>query len=180
MTKTTEVYVGIDPGWKNLGFALAVKNEETGKISKHLTAVHNPSSFKNINAYIKYLDTLLKTLTVSPISVTMERYVAYQGVFSSESENINLLIGALIHYFGSSDIWNVEPNLVRAIDWKIPLVKSLVRKKGFDNPSSNLDKKFSFAAAAAVMDEKIEKLDTDHEADALCLSVLPLYIKLDK
>ena len=37
MTKTAEVYVGIDPGWENLGFALSVKNKETGKLSKFLT-----------------------------------------------------------------------------------------------------------------------------------------------
>jgi hypothetical protein len=90
-------------------------------------------------------------------------------------ERINQVIGALIFYFGYNQTWNKEPLLIRAIDWKTNLVKSLYKKKGFRNPSDKLDKKFSMAAAAACV-ELNSKLETDHEADSICLSTYPLYI----
>ena len=182
-TNVLKTFIGIDPGWKNLGFAVSYLNTHTGKVHKSFTCTYNPSSFSNINEFITHLDCDLE-LTENLVSVTIERYVAYEGIHTSEAENINLVIGALIHYFGGTNSkWAIEPVLVRAVDWKMKLVKALFKKKGFNNPSSSLDKKFSIAAAKAVIDYedgKVEELATDHEADALCLSTLPIYIGTSK
>lgn len=170
---THKTYVGIDPGWKNLGLAIT-KQDEEGKITLIHSEVMNPSSYTSITQYVDALDKVLTPLTTHLAGVTMERFVAYNTIHTAESESINMLIGALSYYFGSPNIWDVEPNLVRAIDWKTALVKQLFKKKGFQNPSDALDKKFSIAAAKCCLDHEIE-FKTDHEADAVCLSALPIF-----
>ena len=172
------VYIGIDPGWKNLGFAITTINPRGGKVSKAFTKNYNPSEYKSINIFTEELFKQIRELTTKVDYVTIERYVAYEGVHTPNGEEINIIIGSL-----SNSFWNkfcVEPSLVRAIDWKMKLVKALFKKKGFQNPSTSLDKGFSDAAAIAAIDEDengpISKLQTNHESDALCLSVVPIYV----
>lgn len=165
--------IGIDPGWKNLGLAIVLDSD--GVLTKLHTEVMNPSIYLSITKFIEALDDVINPLLHKVSSVTIERFVAYAGVSTSETENICMLIGALSHYFASEAGWSVEPLLVRAIDWKIPLVKALVKKKSFDNPSSKLDKKFSIAAGMACLDEEI-KFVTDHEADSVCLAAFPVIV----
>lgn len=164
-----EYHIGIDPGWKNLGVAVSEYNKETKKFKLLSSKVFNVSEYGTISKFIEGLDKFLVPLILRVDSVTIERYVAYAGVSTAESENICMVIGALSYYFASFMYWEKEPLLLRAIDWKTTLVKTLYKKKGFDNPSSKLDKKFSIAAAKACMDEATE-FETDHEADAVCLS----------
>ncbi len=166
--------VGIDPGWKNLGLAISKQDTETGKVTMVHTRVMNPASYSSPSKFINNLDLVITPLLLHTDHVTIERFVAYAGVDTAETENICMLIGSLTYYFASPQYWNTEPLLLRAIDWKTKLVKELYKKKGFDNPSAKLDKKFSIAAAHSCMDEPIE-LKTDHEADALCLSAFPIF-----
>lgn len=171
---THKTYVGVDPGWKNLGLAILIENEE-GDLCIKYTSVLNPSSFKTITEFINHLDQLITPLINTVSGVVIERFVAYGSIHTAESENINMLIGALCYYFGSKDIWNTEPVLVRAIEWKTSLVKRLFKIKGFNNPSDSLDKKFSIAAAKSCVN--IEKeLPTDHESDAVCLASMTKYV----
>lgn len=172
---TCKTFIGIDPGWKNLGLAvLRQEQDEDRKVSLIHSAVMNPSSFKSITLFIDALDKVITPLTTNLSGVTIERFVAYNTIHTAESESINMLIGAMCYYFGSASTWNVEPNLVRAIDWKTALVKQLFKKKGFENPSDTLDKKFSIAAAKCCLDHEIQ-FKTDHEADGVCLSALPIF-----
>jgi len=173
--QTHKHYLGIDPGWKNLGLAL-IRVPLEGKEPKPslvFSKVYAPADFKSITEFVCEIDKDIVEYNVSFDGITIERYVAYKNVQSAETENITMVIGALSYYFASQ--WEKEPNLVRAIEWKSALVKALFRTKNFDNPSSSLDKKFSIAAADCCMNKEL-KLNTDHEADAVCLATLPLYV----
>jgi Holliday junction resolvasome RuvABC endonuclease subunit len=178
-SKDIEYHIGIDPGWKNLGLAVLTKNLETNEIKLVKSKVFNVSEFGSISKFVDVLDEFITPLILHVDSVTIERYVTYAGVNTAESENICMVIGALTYYFAGSLSWGKEPLLVRAIDWKTTLVKTLVKKKKFDNPSDKLDKKFSIAAAKACLDEEV-KFDTDHEADAICLAAYQPLTKKDK
>ncbi len=172
--RTHTYHLGIDPGWKNLGVALIKQSvDKTVAPVAVGTTVMNPSSYKNIAEFINKLDAVIDDHDVTLDTVTIERYVAYQNVQSAETENITMVIGALHYYFNFQ--WAIDPRMVRAIDWKTALVKALFKKKGFNNPSTSLDKKFSIAAADSCMG-KVLALKTDHEADAICLAALPLYV----
>lgn len=162
-------HIGVDPGWKNLGLSIVKEDLETNDLTLVTTKVFDVSSFFTISKFVEELDSFITPLILHADSVTIERYVAYEGISTSESENICMIIGALTYYFASKQYWNKEPVLTRAIDWKITLVKTLYKKKGFDNPSDKLDKKFSIAAAKACLNELVE-FKSDHEADATCLA----------
>lgn len=162
-------HIGVDPGWKNLGLSIVEEDTETGLLRLLTSKVMDPSSYLSISKFIEDLDKLITPLILHADSVTIERYVAYAGVNTAESENICMVIGALSYYFASTQYWNKEPLLLRAIDWKTTLVKVLFKKKKFDNPSDKLDKKFSIAAAKCCLDETTD-FPNDHEADATCLA----------
>ena len=169
----TTYSLGIDPGWKNLGIALV--KEEEGVVSLVKSAALNPSSLPGKNLPFHLIIEFLGEKPAHRLDyLTMERYVSYQNVMTAESENILMLIGSLKNYI---ETWWLQDNsdtiLTRAIDWKTELVKTLVKTKGFNNPSTSLDKKFSIAAAHACLDQP-GKFETDHEADAICLACLPL------
>ena len=165
--------LGVDPGWKNLGYAIL--KEEDGEFTLLKSGVENPSLkdadfpeyfygcvFQNV--YDK--DDLHPDALPELAQVSIERYVPYNNTFSAEAENITMLIGGLREAF--------KPvNLYRAIDWKTALVKMLVKHTGFDNPSTSLDKKFSIAAAKHILNNKGD-FNSDHEADAVCLSAFPV------
>ncbi len=102
-------------------------------------------------------------------SLTMERYVSYKNVMSSETENINITIGAILATFAQ---YNVPGKLLRAIEWKTKFASTLNMKHGFQNPSLKLDKKFSLAAAKHIVTNP-ELIINDHIADAICLAAFP-------
>lgn len=169
--------IGIDPGYKNLGAAiLQVQSDKSLKLVS--SRVFNPS--KNclelfppeIRLWIN--ESINSDMRYSVKGFSMERYVPYAGVNSSDGENIQSLIGML--RYASYDWTGFNSNLYRAVEWKTNLVKTLF-KQGFRNPSDKLDKKFSIAAAAACLNlfEKDFKnnVKTDHEADAICLAAYP-------
>jgi hypothetical protein len=153
------LYVGIDPGFTNLGFATL---DNVGNLL--YSEVVTPKDL-GICETAEYLSNLCDYHVGSGVLV-MERYAAYQGVTNPASEDILMLIGA-IHYAFQSVGYDV--NLHRAIDWKIRLAKYLVKTKGFSNPSrkQKLDKEFSMAAATCITGITFK---TDHEADACCLA----------
>jgi hypothetical protein len=171
-----DTYIGIDPGWKNLGLAIVAKNE-SGDLVLCRTETMNPSSYPNVTSFITALHKVIdsEVMTRHLCGVTIERFVPYGSTHTMESEDICMIIGGLRYYFGNPNTWDVEPRLVRAIEWKTSLVKQLFKQKGFDNPSASLDKKFSIAASHACLDEPFE-IKNDHEADAICLASLPVFI----
>lgn len=161
--------LGIDPGWKNLGYAIL--KEEDGEFTLIKSGVENPSlkdaefpRCLHTHVFVTLAEhTPLELVQLSQVSI--ERYVPYNNTFSAEAENITMLIGGLREVF--------KPvNLYRAIDWKTSLVKMLVKHTGFDNPSTSLDKKFSIAAAKHILNNKGEIKD-DHQADSVCLAAFP-------
>ncbi|MNK09920.1 Crossover junction endodeoxyribonuclease RuvC [compost metagenome] len=176
--------IGIDPGWKNLG--VAVVRKESGNIKLIYSATFNPSESKTLvqaarkisgEIYEKissdYFDGSRACTPSFKIHGVMERYVSYTGVHTAEAENILMMIGALASESYSTLIeTGGEYEMVRAIDWKKELVKLLFKKKGFSNPSDSLDKKFSVAAAKACLSTETE-INTNHEADAICMACLP-------
>jgi hypothetical protein len=174
-------HVGIDPAWKNLGLAIVKEDVETGELHLVHSCVMNPSTFSSIPAFVdKLWETVLESLVSSNeepniSSVTIERFVAYAGVSTAETENICMVIGALQYLFGNSDLL-----LLRAIDWKTGLVKALYKTKGFENPSTSLDKKFSDAAAECCLNLKPKSLKTNHESDAVCLASYRTILKAKK
>lgn len=180
---TVEVYLGIDPGWKNLGFGVVTFNTETKEIKRIHSQVFNTSGYKSITEavkaiaakFVEYAKPFLDAGAVFK-GFTMERFIAYKNVDSAEFEIINRLIGALAIYFETNFDLQTPTRLERAIDWKMNLVKSLHINKQFENPSTSLDKKFSLAAGKAVTTVP-EDFKTDHEADAVCLAALPIYVK---
>lgn len=162
--------MGIDPGWKNLGYAVVNLNAE-GQLSLLKSGTMDPSSLGLVGT-VEYLVENLDT--PSPEIVTIERFVSYKGVNSSAFENIAMLIGGINYAFQKEgSVLESYPQLVRAIEWKTELVKLLVKNKGFDNPSTSLDKKFSIAAAKSCLDIPGD-FKSDHEADAICLACLPI------
>jgi len=157
--------IGIDPGWKTLGLSV-VRREESGLVLVHSETM-NPSE-RGLFQTTDIVRNLVSEL--GPSVVHMERYVGYAGVHSKDSERILMMIGALEYALGLAG--NIEElSLYRAIDWKTELVKLLFRKRGFDNPSTKLDKKFSIAAAKACVN--VSTVGSTHEADSICLASLP-------
>lgn len=177
MEKTKAKYgLGIDPGEKNLGLAI-VKEDENGISLVHSETL-NPSSYgSNWNCVVHIQQIVANHVpgyhdNYSLHSVNIERFVSYKDKLTTTAENILMLIGAIECTICN---WRTEtpPILYRAIDWKQDLVKLLVKNKGFDNPSTSLDKKFSIAAAHACLDIKGE-FNNDHEGDAICLASIGL------
>lgn len=165
--------LGIDPGWKNLGYAIL--KEEDGEFTLLKSGVENPSVkdaefpqyfYSKVFQDIYIEDDLHRDEIAVLDQVSLERYVPYNNTFSAEAENITMLIGGLREVFKPA-------NLYRAIDWKTALVKMLVKHTGFDNPSTSLDKKFSIAAAKHILNNKGD-FNSDHEADAVCLAAFPV------
>ena len=108
-------------------------------------------------------------------NVCIERYAPYANIKTAESENITNLIGMLRMNFYIDPLVS-DIILIRAIDWKMEVVKLLNKYFGFENPSSDLNKKFSLAAAKFICTNP-EVIKNDHEADAVLLAALPLLRK---
>ena len=168
MSQVNEEYlVGIDPGWKNLGMAIIQETENKFKFKVVHTEVLNPAIDPAVS--ISYIGDRTSEFGVK--SVAIERYAPYNNVFSSESENITMLIGGIRTQMY---IAGIDVILIRAIDWKIKLAQLSAKLLGFDNPSSSLDKGFSMAMARFLTEGKYE-FKTDHEADAVCLAAYPIF-----
>ena len=150
--------VGIDPGKKHL--ALAVLNESNEVIElKHI----DPSGFSSQLEAVDYLFENVPYLTSDQItSCSIEKYVIYgKGIPSKHMIDTVMLIGALHYAFHQKGI---ACSLVRAIDWKKKVSKELYKARGFQNPSTKFDKKFSMAACHCICGITPK---TDHEADAV-------------
>lgn len=184
----TRISVGIDPGWVNCGVAV-VSEEPNFRIKKLASLVINPS--KGDLELVKDLPKTLEELAGFDKSthhieyIVAERYVPYNNLFGTETENITMVIGMLRQMFYTE--YGVKAGLVRAIEWKVKLAQVMSKHAGFNNPSIGLDKKFSCAIANFMLrsphtkdskneDPKIH-FDTDHEADALCLAGLPFMVR---
>lgn len=164
----TTYSIGIDPGWKNAGVALVENND--GKLKLVHSATLNPSILSDKERCSVVLSELTSKVPIELISsVGIERYVAYKGVHTADSEKIIMLIGGLVERVNIESQGKCGILLYRAVDWKVALVKQLAKYRGFSNPSDSLDKKFSIAAARACLDSP-GTFRTDHEADAICIS----------
>jgi hypothetical protein len=166
------VSLGLDPGWKNFGIA-CVRQEESFKVTVVSTGSMDVSS--DPENFVRALTLTLIPEGAKIKDVNIERYVAYANVRSGEAENITMLIGMLRYEYyllGMNGYGKINVNLVRAIEWKTKLVQILSKFTGFDNPSMDLDKKFSLAAARHISINK-EVITNDHIADAVCLAALP-------
>lgn len=155
------LFLGIDPGWKNLGWGLV---DASGKYVRSGTL--NPSQYEIGEVPFALLEEL-KDERDYIRGVGMERYVTYQGKYNPDSEHILLVTGALqymvrCHFEGLLSMY-------KAIDWKTPLAKHIYLKTGQENPSDRLDKMFSMFAAEVLTGHPFK---VDHEADACCLGWL--------
>lgn len=161
-------FIGVDPGSVNLGYSLL---NNAGAIIDYGTI--NPLITGTTNT-VRRISSLVIPHT-TPILV-VERYVAYKGVMNSASEDILMLLGALVYEFESKDETVLQ---FRAIDWKPQLCKHLYKERGFKNPSTKFDKKFSLAAAREIeIPELGEDIKNDHEGDAICLGYMGyLYVQ---
>lgn len=167
--------LGIDPGWKNLGYAL-LDVAEDGKVTLEDHGVYNPSKVGVLKA-VRELRCILPDIELD--GFTMERYVAYAGVTNADSEYILMLIGALMARLSMETQHGVRVDpaligLMRAIDWKKETCKMLFKEQGFRNPSPKFDKVFSVAAAETICGQKLK---SDHVADAVCLAYYPITLQ---
>lgn len=150
----TDYYWGVDPAWKNMGVVVL---DSQGKVVWSATVNPSEKGFSGTLDDLPFQEYPCKAITI-------ERYVAYSGAQSKYSEHILMMIGALVYCTKDSD-----QLFFRAIDWKTGLVKQESRLRGFSNPSTSLDKKYSLAMAQHLTGVKFK---TDHEADAACLAYL--------
>lgn len=155
--------LGIDPGMKNLGQVYARPSEDN-PLKIFVTRADTLDVSSSPEEFVKNLDL------TGISSVGIERYVPYNGVHSTESENIVMLIGGLRQKVYSSEP-RPELSFYRAIDWKIKLCQLLAKHCNFNNPSTSLDKKFSKAAAKCIV-QNHEVLINDHIADAACICAI--------
>ena len=153
--------LGIDPGKTNLGWAVLEKPDESEGSIQLLGRGYLDPSKKGLFETVEFF----RDLGSSSHRIIIERYVAYEGVHNSASEDILMLIGALTYALGPSKVSHP-----RAADWKVFMAKRSF-KLGFRNPSESFDKKYSIALAEFITGVKPE---TDHEADAIGLAAYGL------
>lgn len=155
-----DLYLGVDPGWKNLGWCVSDINGEP-----QLYGTFNPSEFELGMVPKVILDTL-GDKAANLKGLAMERYVFYDGRYNADSEHILMVTGQL-QFMAASMGMSIK--MFRAIDWKTTLAKYLAKQSGWQNPSDSFNKVFSIAAAkeATGLEFKV-----DHVADAGCLAYL--------
>ena len=157
------LFLGVDPGWTNLGWALS---NEKGELLMSGTLCPKELGHGNTAIHLlKFLES--EGYPIAAVKgLGMERFVYYKGVHNPDSENILMVTG---EFTSQSSLHAIRVNLFRAIDWKKALAKHLWLSCAFRNPSESFDKKFSFAAALCIYKVTFK---VDHEADAGCLSYL--------
>lgn len=160
------ITIGIDPGWSSFGIAITKDN---ALISKQ---EYVPKDFGDISGFISELRKHILLILDSHSEVWdtnnkiyIERFVTYGGV-QTNPEEILMLIGALYYFFS---VEYSRPTLVKAIDWKIKICQYLVKSRKFSNPYKKLDKKYSLLVANTLSGVTLQ---SNHEADAICLSYL--------
>lgn len=165
--------IGIDPGWKSLGWGVTLDGDylSSGHLIPEKLGSYSEAAKETALEIFECTQKLSSDVVVNmTVDVAMERFVAYQGITTSASEDILMFMGGLTYCLEQEmDSHRIRVKLVRAIDWKPVICKYLVRSQKFSNPSSSFDKKFSLAAAEALSKMKIK---SDHEADAICLAYL--------
>lgn len=167
------ITVGIDPGWASCGVSLNIdgtivfsRNYVPRDLLNSKEVVYGAVEHIHQELILEMRKHLADPRDSAIEKAYIERYVAYKGIHSDVSEKILMFIGAMalrLEFDGTL------VNMVRAIDWKPTVCKYLVRTKGFNNPYSSFDKKYSLLAAKTL--SGIDSI-TDHEADAICLSYL--------
>lgn len=158
--------LGIDPGWKNLGYAIL----ENRKVI--ISGTLNPSEL----TFLGTMNVLQGYCTDHKVDlISIERFVSYAGTLSEDSERIIMLIGGLRQI--SNEILNKDCVLARAIDWKTKLVKHFYKTEGYSNPSDKLDKKFSDSLATHIIGEKPKN---NHISDAISIAYYGDYIETNK
>lgn len=155
------LFLGIDPGWKNLGWGITDVN---GKYVDSGTL--NPSEYGIGETPLALLEEIEQYQNYIK-GASMERYVVYQGKYNPDSEHILLVTGSL-QYMIKGDL-EAPLSMYKAIDWKTPISKHIYLTTGQENPSDRLDKVFSMFAGEILTGHKFK---VDHEADACCLSWL--------
>lgn len=181
MISRKQLFIGIDPGWKNLGVSLLrLADPEKFKFEILLSKTFNPSLDPLRFAHSLPIE-IIKGLEEKFLpefllrNLTMERFVPYKGIQSAESENILILMGNIQMMFYLNNPVSEQPlpiNLVRAIDWKIPTLQFLNKYFNFENDEAALNKKFSLKAAKSIVTNP-ELIKTDHEADSVCIAAFP-------
>lgn len=162
------ILIGIDPGWKNLGLAVV---DDNGDLR---TKVMAPFKYATLSDVVEDIISFVALPTSGSYDahLTIERYVAYAGVHNADSEYILMTMGAIVAEFQRREIQVAQ---VRAIEWKPFLCKRLFKEIGFRNPSKTFDKVYSLAAANALASQF---KGTDHEADAICLAYVGVWVKI--
>lgn len=177
------VSIGVDPGWVNLGMAAVIPTDQPFKVQILVTKTLNPSL--DPEGLVDEIPLQVLQALPAPASdyrtsnLVVERYVSYGNVRSSETENITMVIGMLrmkFHLLSKECNGIITTSLLRAIEWKVKLAQILSKHCAFQNPSSDLDKKFSIAAAKFISINP-DVIKTDHEADAICLAALPFILE---
>lgn len=172
-TNQASYYLGVDPGWTNLGYSLI--NDATGSIlTGHLVPADLP-----IGGTPDYLlAAVRRTHNIHPATdirwAAMERFVYYKGVHNPNSEQILMVTGQLQYLLYAT---RTPVKMFRAIEWKNYLLRYLFKTYGFKNPNANgaMDKQFSLRAAEFIAQKVFNSdfiFDTDHEADAFCLAFM--------
>lgn len=160
------IVVGIDPGWESFGISLTINGEIKFTMNYIPSRSGDPHTFLSKELF----PDLSKVVTLANITdLYIERFVAYAGIHSNASEDILMMIGATCYAFKFLT-YECKVHMVRAIDWKQQLCKYLVRTKDFNNPYPSFDKKYSILAAQTISGSKA--INTNHEADAICLSYM--------
>lgn len=171
--------LGLDPGWKNFGQALVQSTDNPWKVN-----IVSCESLDISNGPENFVESLCTDVDLG--SVRLERYVAYANVRTGEAENITQVIGMIrMKYYlinkqrkiiipTGTPHSSIDISLVRAIEWKTKLVQLLSKYCEFYNPSMDLDKKFSLAAAKHVAANP-ELIRNDHIADAVCIAALSVF-----
>lgn len=161
--------IGVDPGWKTFGISVTYEEKVIASSNFNPSSKETPYEFLNSVLFPFLVGAMgpYKLTEDIPVVVFVERFVSYDGVLSAAAEKILMMIGATDFFFRSM---KYEVHLVRAIDWKTGLCKFLVKNRGFHNPYSNFDKRFSKLVAKEL--SGISSKISDHEADAICLSYI--------
>ena len=160
-----KLIVGIDPGWKSFGVS-GVEGDDV------IIKSYVPSSYPTYSFFLNEVWKDIGSPDCSTGTLYIERFVSYSNVMSDASEDILMMIGATKLFFETKGF---DIRMVRAIEWKSKLCKWMFRNLKFNNPSSSFDKKYSIAAAKALLKAFCKdgiKIKSDHEADAICLSFL--------
>lgn len=163
------LHLGIDPGSRDLGWALLSEDRSYFKSGTFCYKDHPHTGVGTQELFASLDENIPEGAKI--VSAALERYVPYSGKFTSNAEAICEIIGSIGMVLTQRKIKYLT---VRAIDWKTLVVKMLFLLERFTNPSDKLDKEFSIAAANHIIGGKYYK--TNHEADGFGLAFYTLQL----